>query len=559
MPPHLSGALALQPRSMNVSSVGRDHFGHAISTRLPLESSRSPPAGQLDKTAILLGRLASLAMGWVQKWFRLCRNFSGALMKAVRVGIAKGACRLAAAAPLGKVRRPLGEREELERNGSKIHGREKPNHDKDCQEHLLLESWSQEAVERLIEDGQHPESFFSAAKMDKMDLGNGTALCLISHSLSIEFGDYSESSSDEEMGLETADCPGGLPRNALSVKGYFDDSCSLDEEFGDFEKDPEGVSKERRESVERSRDFVMFEEQSLESSSDSSEDGEHLLQYEKAKENTGTPPISCGFTSSLVLSLFYSPSEEDDDDDEEEEDDSEDWSSEDEVEETGQSCLPGTVSENRDRSSAAEGNSQHQDFPENFHRSFSTNMDSLHSRCASKSTQPASVTPPQPRKHTEITASLRKPDSKPEAFCNPPKRPSPKDQRSATGHPPRQCCRPEIGRNHDFATAETSLGSRKESQKAKKVRFSPEVTVHTLVVWDYASRAARRGPWEEMARDRCRFQRRIGEVGAIVGPCLEAEHRAEAWRKIHGALDLVRPENPDAALQSTAGWKQLSV
>lgn len=62
------------------------------------------------------------------------------------------------------------------------------------------------------------------------------------------------------------------------------------------------------------------------------------------------------------------------------------------------------------------------------------------------------------------------------------------------------------------------------------------------MVWDYASRAARRGPWEEMARDRCRFRRRIAEVGAILEPFLGMEHRAKAWKKIHEIPSVLQEE-----------------
>lgn len=40
-------------------------------------------------------------------------------------------------------------------------------------------------------------------------------------------------------------------------------------------------------------------------------------------------------------------------------------------------------------------------------------------------------------------------------------------------------------------------------------------------VWDYASRVARKGGmWEECARDRARFQRRIEKTGQILEPML---------------------------------------
>ncbi|XP_015274047.1 PREDICTED: protein phosphatase 1 regulatory subunit 15A [Gekko japonicus] len=573
MPPQLPSELALEPKSINGPSVGCDQFGLRMTKRLPLESSRSPPAGNLDTTAMLLRRVANLPMCWLKKWFHLWQNFSGALMKAILMGIAKGACRLAAAAPLEKIKRPFGGKEDLGRDKSKLDDGEKLNGRVNPQGYLILsslESWSQEAVESLFEDGHFgecSEQFFSGAKMDKMDSEDTPALCLIHHSISFDFENDSESSSDEDMGLEDAECPGGFPQDSLEGLGYFEDSCSSHEEFGDFENDPEEdsresvespwLSQERMESVQHNGDFVMFEEQSVESTSDAPEDGEYLSQYGKAKENLGTPTISCGFKSPLVLSLFYSPSEEEDDDD-----DSEDWSSEDEMEETGQSCLDGAVSENGDRSSsAAEDVSRRQDFPQSFCGSGFPNMDPFHSLCVSKPIQPSTFVPSEPKKHKEVTVSfhLRKPDSKPEEFGRPPKPSSPKDRGSAPEHPTHQSCQLETERNRDLVTTETSFSSQKGSQMVKKVRFSPEVTVRTLVVWDFASRAARRGPWEEMARDRCRFQRRIAEVGAVLEPCLGTEHRARAWRKIHRALDLVQQEDADDTLNGSAGREKPSV
>lgn len=400
-------------------------------------------------------------------------------MKAIRTGIAKGACRLAAVVPLEKVQRPVGEKEGLGREKNKVDDGEKLSPNVDHQGYLILsrlESWSQEEAKSLIEEGpfgKRPEQFFNGAEMGKMDLEDNAVLRLIRHSVSFDFEDDLESSLDEDVGLEEAEHPGSFPR---STRGYFEDSCSSCEEFGDFDNGLEGdsresvespsVSQECGESLKRCRDFVMFEEGSMESTSGSSEDGEYLSQYRKAKENLGTPTISCSYKSSLVLSLFYSPSEEDDDDD-----DSEDWSSEDEMEETGQSHLDGAVSGNGDRSSAAEDNSQCQDFPENFCGSSFPDVDPLHPFCVSRSSPSAAFAPSEPKKHKEITVSLhlRKPDSKPEEFCHPPKPASPRDRRSATGHSPHQFCQLETRRNHDLVIRETPLGSQKGIQMVKKV------------------------------------------------------------------------------------------
>ncbi|XP_067090974.1 protein phosphatase 1 regulatory subunit 15B [Osmerus mordax] len=59
----------------------------------------------------------------------------------------------------------------------------------------------------------------------------------------------------------------------------------------------------------------------------------------------------------------------------------------------------------------------------------------------------------------------------------------------------------------------------------KKVQFSPLVQVHVLRTWLFARKASRKGHWEELARDRDRFQRRIQEVDDVIGYCLSQSHR----------------------------------
>lgn len=92
----------------------------------------------------------------------------------------------------------------------------------------------------------------------------------------------------------------------------------------------------------------------------------------------------------------------------------------------------------------------------------------------------------------------------------------------------------------DQATAtikhETSGNQRKTT---KKVRFCPDVKVHRMIVWDFASRAARKGPWEQHARDRSRFQRRIANTEAAIGFCLDPKHRLAVWTKYQGETDQV--------------------
>lgn len=63
----------------------------------------------------------------------------------------------------------------------------------------------------------------------------------------------------------------------------------------------------------------------------------------------------------------------------------------------------------------------------------------------------------------------------------------------------------------------------------KRVHFphdSKLVSVHRVVVWNFAYRAARKGPWEQFARDRAHFRRRVEGVASVLEPCLAARRAA---------------------------------
>ncbi|XP_076163399.1 protein phosphatase 1 regulatory subunit 15 [Ptiloglossa arizonensis] len=65
----------------------------------------------------------------------------------------------------------------------------------------------------------------------------------------------------------------------------------------------------------------------------------------------------------------------------------------------------------------------------------------------------------------------------------------------------------------------------------QKVKFNLNPVVHIMIQWDYAYRAARRGPWEQMARDRNRFKSRIKCIEHVLNPILTIQHRTHIWQE----------------------------
>ncbi|XP_033221807.1 uncharacterized protein LOC117175994 [Belonocnema kinseyi] len=85
----------------------------------------------------------------------------------------------------------------------------------------------------------------------------------------------------------------------------------------------------------------------------------------------------------------------------------------------------------------------------------------------------------------------------------------------------------------DASESETESESESEPDDtpAHKVRFNLNPTIHKMVKWDFAYRAARLGPWETMARDRERFRGRINHVGRVIEPVLATDFRTKIWNE----------------------------
>ncbi|XP_039594561.1 protein phosphatase 1 regulatory subunit 15B [Polypterus senegalus] len=108
------------------------------------------------------------------------------------------------------------------------------------------------------------------------------------------------------------------------------------------------------------------------------------------------------------------------------------------------------------------------------------------------------------------------------ASCAKPALPKRDCKHDCTNRSARRLCPWRKKRN---APVECHGGHKKDLHR--KVTFSPVVHVHVMHAWDFALRAARRGPWEEMARDRDRFGRRIRETEEAIGYCLHDVHRQQ--------------------------------
>lgn len=65
-----------------------------------------------------------------------------------------------------------------------------------------------------------------------------------------------------------------------------------------------------------------------------------------------------------------------------------------------------------------------------------------------------------------------------------------------------------------------------------QVHFKPDselCIIHPMVQWSFAYQNARKGLWEEAARDRSRFQFRLRRLSDILKPILANEHRNKIY------------------------------
>ncbi|NXP15723.1 PR15B phosphatase, partial [Thinocorus orbignyianus] len=79
----------------------------------------------------------------------------------------------------------------------------------------------------------------------------------------------------------------------------------------------------------------------------------------------------------------------------------------------------------------------------------------------------------------------------------------------------------------DFLQQGILSGQKCRSTKRKKVTFLEKVTEYYI-----SSEEDRKGPWEELARDGCRFQKRIQETEEAIGYCFTTEHRQRVFNRL---------------------------
>ncbi|NXP49075.1 PR15B phosphatase, partial [Heliornis fulica] len=92
-------------------------------------------------------------------------------------------------------------------------------------------------------------------------------------------------------------------------------------------------------------------------------------------------------------------------------------------------------------------------------------------------------------------------------------------------------CRVQLERHNcgvtDLVQHGIHSGEKCRRTKQKKVTFLEKVTEYYV-----SSEEDRKGPWEELARDGCRFQKRIQETEEAIGYCFTTEHRQRVFDRL---------------------------
>ena len=84
------------------------------------------------------------------------------------------------------------------------------------------------------------------------------------------------------------------------------------------------------------------------------------------------------------------------------------------------------------------------------------------------------------------------------------------------------CCITDCSRSCSSETESVNSDLPRATSR-KRVSFvegSKLVEVHLIVAWQYAYKSCRKGPWEQYARDRMHFRRKIETIASIIEPCL---------------------------------------
>jgi Phosphatase-1 catalytic subunit binding region len=73
------------------------------------------------------------------------------------------------------------------------------------------------------------------------------------------------------------------------------------------------------------------------------------------------------------------------------------------------------------------------------------------------------------------------------------------------------------------------------TKKKKKVHFPSTnlASVRPMLTWSHAHRIARKGEWEQLARDSVRFRERIASTASVLAPVFDPKHRANVCKRLH--------------------------